>query len=149
MGFSDIRKLCKIKVIQLRRIDLQNQLATKQESYLTTDQIQRSVMNLMQALHKRNDIFGNPYPGLSAEKQTALVLIKSGYSYRETAKELKKNHTIITQWSKNDPKFKQALEQVKTDIQESIRMKTILPQLSVQEMTSTSQMNEELEDPSL
>ncbi|MCW7463144.1 hypothetical protein [Leptospira limi] len=59
------------------------------------------------------------------------------------------NHTIITQWSKNDPKFKQALEKVKTDIQESIRMKTILPQLSYEENTSTSQMNEELEDPSL
>lgn len=70
---------------------MENQLTPNEENYPTSDQTQRSVMNLMQALHKRNDIFGNPYPGLSAEKQTALVLIKSGYSYRETAKELKKN----------------------------------------------------------
>lgn len=105
-------------------------------------------MSIMQALHERNDIFGNPYPGLTAEKQTALVLIKSGYSYRETAKELRKNHTIITQWSKNDLKFKQALELIKMDIQESIRMKAILPQFGFEEKTSTSQNDEDFEDPS-
>ncbi|TGK87582.1 hypothetical protein EHQ24_01685 [Leptospira noumeaensis] len=128
---------------------MQNQLLTKQEFYLTPEQFHNAFKSFIQEWYNRNDNLENPYPGLSAEKQTALVNIKEGRSYRETAKALGKNHTIITQWSKNDPKFKQALEEVKMERQKSIRLQAILPQAVNEWKTSSSSSNdEEIKDPS-
>lgn len=149
MGFSDIRKLCKIKGIQLRRIELENQLRPNEENYPSRDQIQRTMLYLLQAIRSSVDNVRKKYPELSSEKQSALGFINKGFSYRETALRIRKNHTIITQWKKNDPKFKQALEEAERETQESQLVEAILEQLSFKEKTSTSQMNEELEDPSL
>ncbi|PJZ79267.1 hypothetical protein [Leptospira meyeri] len=123
-------------------------LETKEDRNLTREQIQNAVM-IIQAWHKRNDSFEILYPELSAEKQNALYFIRKGNSYREAALKIERNHTIITQWSKNDPKFKQALEEVKMEIQKSIRLKDILLQAAYEEKTSTSKNDEEIENPSL
>lgn len=132
MGFSDIRKLCKIRVIQLRRIELENQLTPNEENYPNSDQIQRALLYFLQAL-LTGDILRKTYPSLSSEKQTALAYIKKGFSYRETALRIKRNHTIITQWLKNDPKFKQALEEDERETQESHLVEAILEQLRFKE----------------
>ncbi|TGL77262.1 hypothetical protein [Leptospira jelokensis] len=126
---------------------MENQILTKQENNLTPELYQIAVEHFLQILTKRNEILKNPYPGLSNEKQTALVHIEKGRSYRETAKALGMNHTIITQWSKNDPKFKQALEEVKMERQKTIRMQALLPQSGKEEKASTSVNVEEIKDP--
>lgn len=133
MGFSDIRKLCKIRVVQLRRIALENQLTPNEENYPSRDQIQRTMVYILQAIHSSVDNVRKKYPELSSEKQTALAYIKKGFSYRETALRIKRNHTIITQWLKNDPKFKQALEEDKRETQESHLVEAILEQLRFKE----------------
>ncbi|TGL00847.1 hypothetical protein EHQ43_19515, partial [Leptospira bouyouniensis] len=102
---------------------------------------------IIQALHKRKDSFQILFPELSAEKQNALHFISEGKSYREAALIIKRNHTIITQWSKNDPKFKQALEEVKMEKQKSIRLKEMLSQAVHEMKTSTSENVEEIKDP--
>lgn len=122
---------------------MENLLETKEESILTQEQIQSAVM-IIQALHKRKDSFQILFPELSAEKQNALHFISEGKSYREAALIIKRNHTIITQWSKNDPKFKQALEEVKMERQKSIHLKEMLSQAVHEMKTSTSQNNEDL-----
>ncbi|MGJ4734881.1 MULTISPECIES: hypothetical protein [Leptospira] len=123
-----------------------NLLETKEESILTQEQIQNAVM-IIQALHKRKDSFQILFPELSAEKQNALHFISEGKSYREAALIIKRNHTIITQWSKNDPKFKKALDEVKMEIQKSIRIHEMLRQAGNEEKTSTSENVEEIKDP--
>ncbi|MCW7467666.1 hypothetical protein [Leptospira levettii] len=124
---------------------MENQLTPNEENYPNSDQIQRALLYFLQAL-LTGDILRKTYPSLSSEKQNAVILIRSGLSDRETAKELKKNHTIINQWKKNDPKFKQALEEDEWETQVSILIKAIRKQLGFIEKTSISQMNKELEN---
>ncbi|TGL23137.1 hypothetical protein EHQ46_05720 [Leptospira yanagawae] len=124
-----------------------NLLETKEESIWTSEQYQSALKIFAQELLKRREIIENRYPGLTDEKNTALVFIKEGRSYRRAAKALGKNHTIITQWLKNDPKFKQALEEVKMERQKFIRLQALLPQSGNEEKTSTSENVEEIKDP--
>ncbi|MCW7463996.1 MULTISPECIES: hypothetical protein [Leptospira] len=126
---------------------MENQILSKQQYNISSEQYQFALMIFTQELLKRRDIIENRYPGLAAEKQTALVYIKEGRSYRRAAKALGMNHTIITQWSKNDPKFKKALEEVKLERQKFIRLQAILPQAENEEKTSTSENVEEIKDP--
>ncbi|MCG6150280.1 hypothetical protein LFX15_18425 [Leptospira levettii] len=111
---------------------MENQLTPNEENYPNSDQIQRALLYFLQAL-LTGDILRKTYPSLSSEKQTALAYIKKGFSYRETALRIKRNHTIITQWLKNDPKFKQALEEDERETQESHLVEAILEQLRFKE----------------
>ena len=58
-----------------------------------------------------------PYPQVSIQKETALLLIQQGCSYRKVAKVLSMNVTIITQWSKRDPEFKKLLDRIEEEKQ--------------------------------
>ena len=113
----------------------------------TLEKVQNALL-LLQAFEKSSEILETLYPELSAEKLDALYFIKKRYSYRETAFRLKRNHTIITQWSKNDPKFKKALDEIKMERHKSIRIHEMLRQAGYEEKTSTSENVEEIKDSS-
>ncbi|TGK78896.1 hypothetical protein EHQ23_19705 [Leptospira bourretii] len=83
----------------------------------------KALMHLTQLNDPR---YFRPYPSVSVEKETALLMILVGYSYRKTADQIQKNHTIITQWAKNDTEFKRLLVEVKQKRQAFLRSQ-ILP----------------------
>jgi len=62
-----------------------------------------------------------PYPQVSLQKETALLLIEQGFSYRRVSKVLSLNVTIITQWSKSDPEFKKLLDNIEIEKQLAFR----------------------------
>ncbi len=62
-----------------------------------------------------------PFPQVSLQKETALLLIEQGFSFRKVSKALSLNVTIITQWSKRDPEFKKLLDRIEMEKQLAYR----------------------------
>lgn len=110
------------------------------------EQLKADMLKHMQSLEEREEILKRPFPIVSPEKETALLLIQAGLSYRKTAERLRMNHTIITQWSKNDHEFKRLLELVEREKQEAIRRNSLLALAIETEKTTISQDNVDLEE---
>lgn len=66
-----------------------------------------------------------PFPNVNIQKETALILFRSGYNTKDIELKLKSGKSSVTNWKRNDPAFKSYWEEVEWEIQEEIRSNSV------------------------